>query len=96
MLCSPTIPNILLADHDIECCVQTCKHYGCCGPIELLTSASFIYLVYMFFGIFQYSFQGQYTYAAAIQSINPYGPQTAGNILSIIGKSCIKMLSDTY
>jgi hypothetical protein len=39
----------------------------------------------MFFGLFQYSFQGQYTYSAAIQSINPYGPQTAGNILSIIG-----------
>ncbi|KAH8817436.1 transmembrane amino acid transporter protein-domain-containing protein [Xylogone sp. PMI_703] len=45
----------------------------------------FIYLVYMFFGLFQYSYQGQYTYNAAIQSINPYNYQTAGNILSIVG-----------
>lgn len=45
----------------------------------------FIYIAYMFFGVFQYSFQGQYTYGVAIQSINPYNYQTAGNILSIVG-----------
>ena len=45
----------------------------------------FIYLVYMFFGLFQYSYQGQYTYNTAIQSINPYNYQTAGNILAIVG-----------
>ncbi|PVH80837.1 amino acid transporter-like protein [Cadophora sp. DSE1049] len=45
----------------------------------------FIYLVYMFFGLFQYSYQGQYTFSTNIQSINPYNYQTAGNILSLIG-----------
>jgi hypothetical protein len=40
----------------------------------------------MFFGIFQYAYQGQYTYNTAIQSVGSYGLQTAGNILSIIGK----------
>ena len=45
----------------------------------------FIYCVYMFFGLFQYSYQGQYTYNTNIQSINPYNYQTAGNILSLIG-----------
>jgi hypothetical protein len=51
----------------------------------MLCADIFIYLVYMFFGLFQYSYQGQYTYNTAIQSINPYNYQTAGNILSIIG-----------
>ncbi|MCJ1281363.1 hypothetical protein MMC26_000682 [Xylographa opegraphella] len=51
----------------------------------MLCADIFIYLVYMFFGLFQYSYQGQYTYSAAIQSINPYNYQTAGNILSIVG-----------
>lgn len=45
----------------------------------------FIYFVYMFFGIFQYAYQGQYTYAQSYQSLNPYNYQTAGNILSIVG-----------
>ena len=51
----------------------------------MLCADIFIYLAYMFFGIFQYSFQGQYTFNNNIQSINPYGFQTAGNILSIVG-----------
>jgi hypothetical protein len=51
----------------------------------MLCADIFIYLVYMFFGLFQYSYQGQYTYNTAIQSINPYNYQTAGNILSIVG-----------
>lgn len=51
----------------------------------MLIADIFIYVVYMFFGILQYSFQGQYTYSAAIQSIDPYNYQTAGNILSIAG-----------
>jgi len=45
----------------------------------------FIYIVYMFFGIFQYSYQGQFTYTQSYQSITPYNYQTAGNILSIVG-----------
>jgi len=51
----------------------------------MLVADLFIYFAYMFFGLFQYSYQGQYTYVAAIQSINPYNYQTAGNILSIAG-----------
>ena len=51
----------------------------------MLVADIFIYLVYMFFGLFQYSYQGQYTYNVAIQSITPYNYQTAGNILSIMG-----------
>ncbi|THY79686.1 amino acid transporter-like protein [Aureobasidium pullulans] len=51
----------------------------------MLCADIFIYLAYMFFGIFQYSYQGQYTYNTAIQSVSAYGYQTAGNILSIVG-----------
>lgn len=52
----------------------------------MLAADIFIYVVYMFFGIFQYAYQGQYTYNTAIQSVGSYGLQTAGNILSLIGK----------
>jgi hypothetical protein len=51
----------------------------------MLCADIFIYVAYMFFGIFQYSFQGQYTYVQNFQSISPYNYQTAGNILSIGG-----------
>jgi hypothetical protein len=51
----------------------------------MLCADIFIYMVYMFFGIFQYAFQGQFTYAQNFQSISPYKYQTAGNILSISG-----------
>jgi len=50
----------------------------------MLVADLFIYSCYMFFGIFQYSYQGQYTYATNYQSISPFNYQTAGNILSII------------
>ena len=51
----------------------------------MLCADIFIYLVYMFFGLFQYAFQGQYTYNTSYQSITPYNYQTAGNLLSIMG-----------
>lgn len=51
----------------------------------MLCADIFIYLAYMFFGIFQYAYQGQFTYAQNFQSISPYNYQTAGNILSIVG-----------
>ena len=51
----------------------------------MLCADVFIYLAYMFYGIFQYSYQGQYTYGVSYQSITPYNYQTACNILSIIG-----------
>jgi hypothetical protein len=51
----------------------------------MIAADVFIYLVYMFFGIFQYSYQGQYTFASAIQSTTPFNYRTAGNVLAIIG-----------
>jgi hypothetical protein len=57
----------------------------------MLCADLFIYLVYMFFGMLQYSYQGQYTYSTAVQSVSKYNYQTAGNILSIIS-----MLSHYY
>lgn len=51
----------------------------------MLCADIFIYIAYMFFGIFQYAYQGQYTYNSNIQSITPFNYQTAGNILSIVG-----------
>lgn len=52
----------------------------------MIVADVFIYLVYMFFGIFQYSYQGQYTFSSAIQSITPFNYRTAGNVLAIMGK----------
>ncbi|KAG0649264.1 hypothetical protein D0Z07_4091 [Hyphodiscus hymeniophilus] len=51
----------------------------------MLCADIFIYVVYMFFGIFQYSFQGQFTISVSYQSITPFNYQTAGNIMSIAG-----------
>ena len=52
----------------------------------MIVADVFIYLVYMFFGIFQYSYQGQYTFSSAIQSITPFNYRTAGNVLAIMGE----------
>ncbi|KAI1441423.1 transmembrane amino acid transporter protein-domain-containing protein [Annulohypoxylon stygium] len=51
---------------------------------SLLIAETFIYSVYIFFGIFVYSYQGQYSYNPAMQGIAVYGIQTAGNILSLV------------
>ncbi|CAJ2509694.1 Uu.00g147200.m01.CDS01 [Anthostomella pinea] len=51
---------------------------------SLLIAEIFIYTAYVFFGIFVYSYEGQYSYNPAVQGIPVYGIQTAGNILSII------------
>ncbi|TVY42532.1 N amino acid transport system protein [Lachnellula subtilissima] len=50
----------------------------------VLIADTFIYVCYMFFGIFVYSYQGQYTYNPAPQSLSPYAWQTATNIMNII------------
>ncbi|KAK3368691.1 transmembrane amino acid transporter [Podospora didyma] len=50
----------------------------------LLIAEVFIYVVYMFFGIFVYSYQGQYTYNPANQGISLYTWQTATNIIGIV------------
>ncbi|KAI1139452.1 transmembrane amino acid transporter protein-domain-containing protein [Hypoxylon sp. FL0543] len=51
---------------------------------SLLVAEIFIYGTYIFFGIFVYSYQGQYTYNPAVQGIAVYSIQTAGNVLSLI------------
>lgn len=61
----------------------------------MIVADVFIYLVYMFFGIFQYSYQGQYTFSSAIQSITPFNYRTAGNVLAIMGtftKPCLTQI----
>ena len=45
----------------------------------------FIYSVYLIYGCFIYHFQGQYSYYPSYQGIKPYGWQTAGNMISLIG-----------
>ncbi|KAI1661849.1 transmembrane amino acid transporter protein-domain-containing protein [Daldinia decipiens] len=51
---------------------------------SLIVAEIFIYGMYIFFGIFMYSYQGQYTYNPSVQGIAAYGMQTAGNVLSLI------------
>jgi len=50
----------------------------------LICAEVFIYVCYMFFGIFVYSYQGQYAYNPAMQGLSPYAWQTVGNIMNII------------
>ncbi|ORY61708.1 amino acid transporter-like protein [Pseudomassariella vexata] len=50
----------------------------------LLIAQVFIYCVYIFFGIFIYSFQGQYTYNPVHQGMVLFRYQTAGNIMFLI------------
>jgi Transmembrane amino acid transporter protein len=44
----------------------------------------FIYFCYMLFGLFVYSFQGQYTLAIAFQGIGSYTAQTVCNSISLV------------
>jgi hypothetical protein len=46
-------------------------------------SQAFIFVVYMFFGLFVYTFQGQYAINPANQGISTYGLQTAANAISL-------------
>jgi hypothetical protein len=50
----------------------------------LICAQSFIYCVYLFFGIYVYSFQGQYTINPANQGIGPRAANTAGNIIYFV------------
>ncbi|KAM0128237.1 hypothetical protein ACHAP3_008458 [Botrytis cinerea] len=50
----------------------------------LICADLFIYFVYMFFGIFVYSYQGQYSFNPVIQGLSPYNWQTAANIMNLI------------
>jgi hypothetical protein len=48
---------------------------------SLICAQTFIYCVYLFFGIYVYSFQGQYTVNPAQQGMGPHAAYTAGNII---------------
>lgn len=50
----------------------------------LLCGQLFIYCVYLFFGIFVYSYQGQFAFNPVMQGLSPYGFQTATNVLNVI------------
>ncbi|KAH0388546.1 oligopeptide transporter protein, partial [Aureobasidium melanogenum] len=50
----------------------------------LIVAETFIYVVYLFFGIYVYSFQGQYTINPAQQGMFPHAALTAGNILAFL------------
>ncbi|KAG1743824.1 transmembrane amino acid transporter protein-domain-containing protein [Suillus lakei] len=50
----------------------------------MVYSQVFIFIVYMFFGLFVYSYQGQYVVNPANQGISAYGLQTATNAISLV------------
>lgn len=50
----------------------------------LLCAETFIYFCYMFFGMFIYSYQGQFTYNPIVQGLVNYDWQTALNIIQLI------------
>lgn len=50
----------------------------------LLIAEAFIFSVYIFFGVYVYSFQGQYVINPANQGMSMRGPLVAGNILYLI------------
>jgi hypothetical protein len=49
----------------------------------LLCADIFIYICYMFFGIFVYSFQGQFAFNPVMQGLSPFAWQTATNIMNL-------------
>ncbi|XWX01182.1 hypothetical protein V2A60_009208 [Cordyceps javanica] len=51
----------------------------------LLCGQAFIYAVYIFFGMFVYSFQGQFAFNPVMQGLSPYAFQTAANVLFLVG-----------
>jgi len=50
----------------------------------MLCAEVFIYIVYLFFGLFIYSYQGQFAYNPVMQGLSPYAWQTAGNIMNLV------------
>ncbi|KAJ5707678.1 hypothetical protein N7488_007479 [Penicillium malachiteum] len=50
----------------------------------MMIAQAFICVVYIVFGAFVYHFWGQYSSSSINTSVNPYGLQLAGNILSLI------------
>lgn len=53
--------------------------------IKAMWSAqAFIYLMYMFYGLFCYSYQGQYVYSLSYLGVSPYGWQSVGNMFAVL------------
>lgn len=50
----------------------------------LLCGELFIYSIYLMFGLYVYSYQGQYSFNPVIQGLSPWGWQTVTNILSLV------------
>jgi hypothetical protein len=50
----------------------------------ILCADIFIYVVYLFFGVFVYSYQSQYAFNPVMQGLSPYNWQTATNIMNIV------------
>jgi len=50
----------------------------------ILCADIFIFVVYLFFGLFVYSYQGQYAYNPVMQGLSPYNWQTATNIMNLV------------
>ncbi|POR39542.1 Transmembrane amino acid transporter [Tolypocladium paradoxum] len=50
----------------------------------LLCGSTFICCIYMFFGMFVYSFQGQFSFNPVMQGLSPNNFQTAANIMNIV------------
>jgi len=68
---------------------------------SFLLAWSIIVVVYMTFGLYVYSQQGQFTYIPAVQGIGSYVPRTVGNSINIVvhvvaaamyGNVCLKSL----
>jgi Transmembrane amino acid transporter protein len=68
---------------------------------SFLMAWSIIVAVYMTFGLYVYSQQGQFTYIPAVQGIGSYVPRTVGNSINIVvhvvaaamyGNVCLKAL----
>jgi hypothetical protein len=57
-------------------------------PKDFLTAMwaaqAFIYVCYMFYGLFIYGYQGQYTINPSYLGISKYSIQTAGNVFAMI------------
>ena len=57
-------------------------------PMDFLKAFSIaqaiIFFVYVFYGLFVYSYQGQFTLAVAFQGVSKYSWQTVGNVLNLI------------
>lgn len=57
-------------------------------PMDFLKAFSlaqaFIFTIYVFYGLFIYSFQGQFTLPVAFQGVSKYSWQTVGNVFNLI------------